>query len=928
MTSKIEILGARTHNLKNIDCCFAHGQLTVITGISGSGKSSLAFDTLFAEGHRRFTESLSTYVRQFLDRMERPDCDSMSGIQPAIALEQKNNIRSARSTVGTATEIHDYLRLLFSKIGLTTCPDCHESVVPENSETTLNKITELLPGKKIMILAPTPWTVQLLSSKRGQNIRQELVRDGYHRLWDGIKIIDLATEKPQGRSRKPLYIVIDRLKLLESNRARLRTAVETAYQAGHGRATVYLHEEYKSLDFSHGMQCPGCGRSFTRPEPNMFSFYSPIGACPTCEGYGKIIRLDLDKVIPNRSLCIEDGAIAPWNSDGNLDWYDMIRGETTPAQIPRMKSIEEFTGKQMYNLLNGCGGFPGIHAFFSYLEKKKYRVQSRVMLARYRAYRQCPDCGGTRLKPASLNVKIDNHDIAGLSLLPIRDLLEFLNGLHLSDEQVKIGRRILDTTVTRLNYLVGIGLEYLTLDRQTRTLSGGEAQRINLTTALGSALTETLYILDEPTVGMHARDTERLIRAIHKIRDLGNTIVVVEHDMDVIRSADWLIDLGPGAGEQGGEVLYSGKPGNLTNKGTATAEHLRHYDAPPVASLERKSKEKITIHNATGNNLKNVTVSIPLGVFCCVTGVSGSGKTTLVRDTLCANYRRIREIAPVETEPCSHINGLGKIDALNWVDQAPLAASRRSNPATYVKAYESIRKALADTREAKVLGLNARDFSFNVDSGRCPECKGSGHQTIDMHFMADVEILCDKCDGKRFQNRVLQLFWKGKNIHDILNMTIQEAVIFFDAQPRVTRAFKPLMDVGLGYLKLGQNTTTLSGGESQRLKLAGHLVRMREGERELFVFDEPTTGLHASDLEKLLEILHSMVSRGCSLIVIEHNLELIAGADHIIDLGPGGGINGGGIIVEGTPRAVMNCKNSTTGQHLKQRFGDRICLRP
>jgi excinuclease ABC subunit A len=916
----IEIRGARTHNLKNIDCRFSHGQLSVITGVSGSGKSSLAFDTLFAEGHRRFTESLSTYVRQFLDRMERPDYDSMSGIQPAIALEQKNNVRSARSTVGTATEIHDYLRLLFAKIGQTVCSECRNPVYPETTETTLTRLTDLETDERLLILAPTQWTIHALSGKRGANLRHELVHAGYHRLWNGREIIDLTAEEPSGRSKKPLYILIDRLKLQPSNRARLRAAVETAYQAGHGQATVYLHDRRKSLDFSQGMNCTGCGRSFPRPEPHLFSFYSPIGACPSCEGFGRIMELDLDKVIPNRELCIEDGAIAPWNSEGNLEWYDMIRGETTPSQIPRLKPVEDFNEKQLHNLLEGCGSFPGILAFFKYLEKKKYRVQSRVMLARYRAYHPCPDCRGTRLKPDALNVKIRDRDIAALSLLPVKDLLDFVENLELTGEQKKIAGRVIETIISRLSYLVGIGLDYLTLDRQTRTLSGGEAQRINLTTSLGSALTETLYILDEPTVGMHASDTDRLIRTLHQIRDLGNTIVVVEHDMEVIRSADWLIDLGPGAGELGGEILYAGTPGSLQEKETATAEYLRHYDTPSVPSRERKSADNIIIHQATGHNLRDLTVSIPLGVLCCITGVSGSGKTTLIRDTLCANYRRLREIAPVETEPCSHISGLEKIDALNWVDQMPLTATRRSNPATYVKAYEWIRKTLAETREARALGLTARDFSFNVEGGRCPACKGTGHQTIDMHFMADVEIICEKCDGKRFQQRVLQLAWKGSNIHDILDMTVQEAVRFFKSEPKVARAFKPLMNVGLGYLKLGQNTTTLSGGESQRLKLAGRLVQMREDERELLVFDEPTTGLHSSDQEKFLNILHSMVDRGCSLVVIEHNLELIAGADHIIDLGPGGGDHGGRIVAEGTPREIMRNEDSITGRYLKRRF--------
>ena len=919
MLTQIEIRGARTHNLKNIDCTFRHGELTVVTGVSGSGKSSLAFDTLYAEGQRRYVESLSTYARQFIERMERPDVDSVSGIQPAIALEQKNGVRSARSTVGTATEIYDYLRLLYAKLGEVFCQACGAPVRPETPDSALETLAKLPEGTRLVILGP----LELSSAGLTPSLRAELLRQGWGRLWDGQGIIDVdgGEAPPEGAD---LSVVTDRLALRGEARARLRTALETAFQAGRGRARVLAPDLAEEFTFSSGMCCDQCGRSWPRPEPQLFSFYSPLGACPACEGFGRVIDLDMDKIIPNRDLCIEDGAIAPWNSDGNLEMYDWLRDNSTPKQIPRLAAIRDFTPEQWNNLLHGVGKeFTGIRGFFAWLEARRYKVQARVMLARYRAYRTCETCAGTRLRPEALAVRLWGETIAEMGERPVRELRERFASLKLGVTEAEIAGRALEALRARLDYLDRVGLGYLTLTRQTRTLSGGESQRINLASALGSALTETLYVLDEPTVGLHPRDTDRLVEILKDLRDLGNTLVVVEHDLEVIRAADRLLDLGPGAGEHGGRVLFDGSPEDLARQETLTAHHLATYHEPPVPTRRRRPKGWLTVRGARGHNLKGLTVKFPLGVLCCVTGVSGSGKTTLVRDTLAANYRRAREIAPVEAEPCDGIDGLEQVEALSWVDQAPLAGSSRSNPVTFVKAYEWIRRAMADTREARALGLTARDFSFNVEGGRCPDCKGTGAQTIDMHFMADIEVPCEACDGKRFQAKVLRYRFQGKSIHEILEMTVEEAREFFKAEGKIVRALSPLREVGLGYLRLGQSTTTLSGGEAQRLKLAAHLAQMRDGKGKLFIFDEPTTGLHPADLSRLAIIFQEMVGRGCSLIVIEHNMDLIAAADWVIDMGPEGGDRGGEIVAQGTLDDVMESAGSITGKYLRERFGER-----
>ncbi len=917
MLDRIELRGARTHNLKGVSCVFPHGGLTVVTGVSGSGKSSLAFDTLYAEGQRRYVESLSTYARQFLERMERPAIESLTGLQPAIALEQRNAVRSARSTVGTATEIHDYLRLLFARLGRTECPTCRREVRPETPESALATLMSLPQGTRLIVVAPTGITAARLTP----TLRAELIRAGYHRLWDGSALVDLEAEATPSDPHVPLAIVVDRLAVAEADRTRLHAALQTAFQAGQGRAVAEVPDRGERFPFSAGMMCDGCGERFPAPEPRLFSFDNPLGACPACQGFGRIMELDLEKVIPDPERCIEDGAIAPWNSEGSIEMYDLLRRRTTPQQIPRLKPIAAFTPAQRENLIEGVGRFPGVRGFFQWLESKKYKVQARVMLARYRAYRTCPVCGGARLRPEALNVRLAGRTIAELASEPIGPLADFFGRLALTARERQIAGGLIEMLGLRLSYLQEIGLSYLSLDRPTRTLSGGEAQRINLAASLGSGLTQTLYVLDEPTVGLHARDTERLIRTLQGLRDLGNTVVVVEHDLDVIRAADRLIDLGPGAGEAGGELLFEGRLDEINGLTTPTARHLAGYPVPPVPTRGRPAKGWIRILGARGNNLKGLDVAIPLGGIVGVTGVSGSGKTTLVRDTLTAAWRRRRELAPVEAAPCRAIEGLEALEELIWVDQTPLARSSRSNPVTYVKAMDPIRDTLASTREARALGLKPADFSFNVEGGRCPTCKGTGYQTIDMRFMADVEVLCESCDGRRFRDRVLVYRYQAKTITDILDLTVDEAARFFAGEPRVVRALRPLREVGLGYLRLGQSTATLSGGEAQRLKLAGRLARMRDGRGLLLVFDEPTTGLHAADVERLLRVLHDLVERGCSILVVEHNLDLIASADWIIDLGPEGGEGGGRIVAEGPPAQIARCETSWTGRHLRRRFG-------
>ncbi|MBN1867332.1 excinuclease ABC subunit UvrA [Candidatus Sumerlaeota bacterium] len=972
--SAIEIVGARTHNLKNVTCSVRRGKLTVVTGVSGSGKSSLAFDTLYAEGQRRYVESMSTYARQFLERMQRPDVDAIHNVPPAIALEQKNSVTNARSTIGTATEINDFLRLLFARVGHVFCPDCGVEVASDSPESAAMTLEKLPEGKRLIILAPVEIeSVEnldaTLDEMRRQGFTRALAEDGTLVPLEEFRVEHLVerkrkVDKVDGSKRAPkarkstrstssIFLLADRVATGPRIRSRLAEALELAFRAGGGRARVRDADSGAEWAFSSGLVCNRCGRTQRKPEPALFSFSSPLGACPRCEGFGRIAGIDMDKVIPNWNLTLMDDPIVPWNSTANREMYDYLR--QTVSEMSWHKPLEDLSSEMKGVLLEGRGKWPGIRGFFGWYESRRYKVQARVLLARYRAYTPCPDCGGARLVPEALHVRVDGRTIADVVARSIEDLHAYFDALTLPAHEEQAASRLLSEIRSRLRYLDNVGLGYLTLDRQTRTLSGGESQRINLATALGSALTDTLYVLDEPTVGLHSRDTMRLLAILQALRESGNTVVVVEHDPDIILGADDVLDIGPASGERGGQLLYAGPvEGLLSGMGvspmSSSVQHIRPFqkrgqDARATKAHERdthatsltarylaRSKRRvlpsrgrkpagwIAIRGARAHNLQNLDVRLPLGVLACVTGVSGSGKSTLVHSILYSGFRRLRDNAPVEVGMHDAIDGIERLRDIVLVDQRPLGRSSRSNPVTYVKAYDPIRALFASTREAKRHGIRPGHFSFNVEGGRCETCRGAGVVTVDMHFLADVEVTCDDCDGKRFQRRVLDVAWNGRNIDDVLDMTVSDARSFFADRPKIRRALDPLASVGLGYIRLGQSTATLSGGEAQRLKLAGFLAANRNVENVLMLFDEPTTGLHAADLEILVELLHRLVDRGASVLVIEHNLDLIGHADWIVDLGPEGGASGGRIVAEGLPEAVMACPASHTGRFLKERF--------
>ncbi len=913
----IEVVRARTNNLKGISCKIPHGRLTVITGVSGSGKSSLAFDTLYAEGQRRYVESLSTYARQFIERMQRPDVDMINNIPPAIALEQKNKVKNARSTIGTATEINDYLRLLFAKIGKTICPDCRREVSKATPESATDVLMQLARGTRLYVLAP------VIVGKRSnlRSVQAEMARAGFTRLFvDGL--VQEFSEVPPKRLRraKSLLVVIDRLAVSSSVRSRLNDSLEMAFRVGKGSVEIRTTEDER-YQFHAGFVCSGCGRVFKEPEPQLFSFYNPLGACPSCQGFGRIIGLDLDRVIPNTRLSLNDRPIVAWNTPAYSEMYDYMAESTRRYGIPWDVPFEQLNKRHREIIIKGRGDFCGINGFFDWLESKRYKVHVRVMLARFRGYSSCPDCGGTRLVPEALNVFVQGRAIADLWAMSIKDLRPFFDELPLSRQDAEAVGRIVQEIRSRLRYLDDVGLGYLTLDRQTRTLSGGETQRINLATALGSALTDTLYVLDEPTVGLHPRDTRRLLRILKALQRNDNAVVVVEHDLDIIRGADRIIDLGPQAGEHGGEVVFEGPFEQLkTCTRSQTAEWLDGAFRRLLPDRHREPKGSLVVKGARQNNLKGIDVSIPLGVLACVTGVSGSGKSTLVQDVLYAGYKKLRGESTLDVGKHDALIGMEQIDDMILVDQTPIGRSIRSNPVTYSKAYDEIRRLMEQTVGARREGVRARDFSFNVPGGRCEACEGTGITTVDMHFLADVTVVCDTCNGKRFQDRILEVRYKGKSIVDILNMTVSEALGFFSDKPRLARALDPLAQVGLGYLRLGQSTATLSGGEAQRLKLASYLTTSRRIGRCLMLFDEPTTGLHPADLQVLISVFEKMINRGYSVLVIEHNLELISHADYIIDLGPEGGEAGGRVVAQGPIPVILACPRSHTGRYLRSRF--------
>jgi excinuclease ABC, A subunit len=906
----ISIRGARTHNLKNVSVDIPQRQITVLTGPSGSGKSSLAFNTLYAEGQRRFVESMSTYVRQFLERIDRPDVDEIEGILPAIAIEQKNSVKNARSTVATATELADHIRLFMTYAGETFCPDCQVMVRRETPESITSAIIESLEGKRVVVLAP----VFFEAENRGEVLMQ-LVKAGYYRAWIGGEVRDLNETDTSGFT--SLELVINRLRVDAERSGLITEAIEQAFEISKGNVNLLEDSgdgNWISHRFTSRFACNKCGNEFLEPTPHLFSFNSPLGACTNCQGYGRIIGIDMEKVIPNRALRLDERPIAPWNSPGYEDCYDDLERAAAKYRLRMDVPIKDLTPEEWTLLHDGRSKWYGIKGFFEWLETKKYKIHVRVKLSKFRSYEACPQCHGSRLKVSASYVTFRDRTINDLFAMNVRDARRFWEYLPFSKSEEAKSGHLRREIVNRLTYLDEVGLSYLTLDRQTRTLSGGESQRINLAAALGSSLTETMYVIDEPTVGLHARDSERLLAVLKRLRNAGNTVIVVEHDPTIIAGADQTIELGPGAGEYGGSVLYVGPPRPAVIPSREDGEESpTHRQNNADAGFGA-----ITIRGAREHNLKNIDVAIPLGQFVAVTGVSGSGKSTLIRDCLYNRYQHdVRGATGLEVGRVASLEGTDKIYDMQFIDQSPIGRSTRSNPATYVKAWDEVRKILSETTAARLNGITAGMFSFNTTGGRCDECEGAGTVTIDMQFLADVEVVCDKCGGKRFNEKVMKVSYKSRNVNDILQMTVDEAMKFFIDKRPLLKKLNALRSVGLGYLRLGQSTASLSGGEAQRLKLASFLSESTKSDSgHLFLFDEPTTGLHYTDVAQLIKTFRNLIDRGNSVLVIEHNIQLIEAADHIIDLGPEGGDGGGELLAVGSPEEIAACERSITGRYL------------
>jgi excinuclease ABC subunit A len=945
----IHVRGARVHNLKNISFDIPHNAITVVTGVSGSGKSSLAFDTIYAEGQRRYIESLSAYARQFLERIEKPDVDEITGIAPAIAIKQKNSTRNPRSTVATATEIYDYLRLLFARAGRTYCTKCGSEVRKDTMDEIAARVLALPEGRRFYVLftldlaataaaaapasgttgtrraaakkvaKPTPETIRLALGA--------LQRRGFQRLYQAGRVHEFSSPETllDIDFSRPVYVLVDRLAIGPEMRSRLIDSVEICYREGRGEAILEFVPDapggtVERMVFNERFECKTCGAVYQEPEPRLFSFNNPYGACPRCQGFGNTVDFDIDLVIPDRGKSLNEGAIQPWTKPRFrqvvLELKKFARANRIPMDVP----FRNLTEDQQRQIIEGDpkSDYVGVNGFFQWLERKKYKLHVRVFLSRYRGYALCPDCGGTRLRAEARAVRLSGKSITEVCAMTVSEARRFMDSLELSAEQAAIADKILEEIRQRLLFLDEVGLDYLTLDRLSSTLSGGESQRIQLATSLGSHLVGALYVLDEPSIGLHPRDTHRLIEILKQMRDLGNTILVVEHDPDMIEAADYVIDLGLGAGEHGGSLLFAGPRSELlSSRESLTARYLNGELRIPVPTLRHKPSGRfLRILGARAHNLQNIDVMIPLHMLVSITGVSGSGKSTLMHDVIFKALEAKRAGSKYQ-ELCDRIDGEQQLQSVVLVDQSPIGRTPRSNPATYLKAFDAIREVFAATPEAKRRGYSAGHFSFNIPGGRCEACQGEGTVTVEMQFLADVELICEECRGTRFKSGVLEVRYRDKNIHEVLELTVREALVFFAGVPKVTSKLRILDEVGLGYLRLGQSATTLSGGEAQRLKLAAHLTT-QSNDGVLYIFDEPTTGLHFDDIQKLLTAFRKLIDGGASILVIEHNLDIIKSSDWIIDLGPEGGAQGGRIVATGTPEQVARNVRSFTGKFLSQ----------
>lgn len=922
MNKNIEIKGARVHNLKNVDVTIPHGKLTVITGLSGSGKSSLAFDTLYAEGQRRYIESLSAYARQFLGKLNKPEVDYIKGISPAIAIEQKVISSNPRSTVGTSTEIYNYLKVLFARVGKTISPISGNEVKKHTVTDVIDFLKQQESGKKAMVLSPI-----LGFEKYGIQRQLELLRDqGYVRLFleETAVLIEDVIETPP-KNIEDAYLLVDRIKIdfdNEEEDSRISDSISLAFTEGNGICQIYFPEDNSFHKFSTLFELDGM--EFQEPSEHFFTFNNPYGACKKCEGFGQVIGIDPNLVIPNPSLSVYEGAIVPWRGETMGEYLKELTFSAKKFNFPIHRPINELTEKEYELLWEGNQYFTGLNAFFKFLETQTYKIQYRVMLSRYRGKTGCPDCKGTRLRKDANYVKVKGKTLNDIVLTPINQTLEFFKTLDLNEYDKQVAKRILPEIISRLHFLEEVGLGYLTLNRQSNSLSGGESQRINLATSLGSSLVGSMYILDEPSIGLHPRDTHRLIEVLKNLRDLGNSVIVVEHEEEMMRAADQIIDIGPMAGINGGEVVFNGKFTDLLkDKKSLTSAYLTGKESIPLPKKRRKSNNKISIKGATENNLKNIDVSFPLNNLVCVTGVSGSGKSTIVKDILFPAVQKELELIGNVQSKFEKIEGdLKLIKAIEFIDQNPIGKSSRSNPITYVKAFDEIRELYSRQHVSKIRGYKPGFFSFNVEGGRCEVCEGEGNITVGMQFMADIHLPCDSCKGKRYKTETLEVEYRGKNIADLLEMDIQTALDFFKEseerlEQKIVAKIQPLVDVGLGYVKLGQASSTLSGGEAQRIKLASFLAKGKNAPSTLFIFDEPTTGLHFHDINKLVIAFNKLIEVGHSIIVIEHNTEVIKCADWIIDIGPEGGDKGGNVVFEGTPEDLVKVEGNYTGAFLK-----------